>query len=180
MNNDKDTASATSAFQPSMTASDQSRVPRPDRTTPAHIIPGSSKTYNIDPDVEKNMSAAVKIGIAIGVFAGAAILLTLAMLGVLYLRKRKTKYNAVGGQADDKLIIQHPEPVGAHPSSGAAGPFEAMRNDARDHRQSWMASPPPSGPPTPNRFSDGPAYSDHPSRPHHPVELQHLPPPGHH
>ena len=157
MNDSKATASATSAFQPSMTASDQSRVPRPDRTTPPHILPGSTKTYSDDPEVDKKMSAAVKIGIAIGVFVAVAILLTLSLLGVLYWRKRNTKYNAVDGQGDDKLAVQHPEPAAAHHSSGAPGPFEPMRDGAHDHRQSWMASPPNSGRTTPNPFSDGPA-----------------------
>ncbi|KAJ4345444.1 uncharacterized protein N0V89_011574 [Didymosphaeria variabile] len=182
LNDDQATATATSAFRPSMTATDQTRVARPDRTSPPNVVPGSTKTYNKDPEVEKQMSAAVKIGIAIGVFAAVGILVTLAVLALLHWRK-KTKYNAIGhGQAID---TKHPEAYGGHavprPISGASGAFEPMRNEPHDHRSSWMASPPQHfGPTTPNPFSDGAAYSDHASHPQHPVELQHMPPPGHH
>ncbi|KAF2442397.1 hypothetical protein P171DRAFT_446095 [Karstenula rhodostoma CBS 690.94] len=60
--------------------------------------------------------------------------------------------------------------------------FEPMRNEPpHDPRQSWMAPPPPqhSEPTTPNPFSDSASYSDH-SAYTHPIELQHIPPPGHH
>ncbi|KAJ4296203.1 hypothetical protein N0V90_006248 [Kalmusia sp. IMI 367209] len=180
---DHATATVTSAFNPSMTATDQTRVARPERTTPPNVVPGSTKTQNKDPDVEKKMSAAVKIGIAIAAFAGVAILVTLAVMALLHWRKR-TKYNAIGhSQAEDKLLAKHPEPFNAHavprPISSAPGPFEPMRNEPpHDSRQSWMASPPPnhSGPTTPSPFSAPAAYSDHPSQPHQSVELSHLPP----
>ncbi|KAL5380048.1 hypothetical protein DPSP01_008085 [Paraphaeosphaeria sporulosa] len=175
-NDDQASATVASAFQPSMTATDQTRVARPERTSPPKIVPGSTTAYAKDPEVEKKMSAAVKIGIAIGVIAVVGILLTLAIMALIHWRK-KTKYNAIGhGQAVD---AKH-----TAPSSGTPGPFEPMRNEPLPHdpRQSWMASPPPqhSEPTTPNPFSDGAAYSDHPAHPQHPIELQHIPPPGHH
>ncbi|KAL5412334.1 hypothetical protein PMIN04_009891 [Paraphaeosphaeria minitans] len=52
-NDDQASAIATSAFQPSMTATDQTRVARPERTSPPKIVPGSTKTYAEDPEVEK-------------------------------------------------------------------------------------------------------------------------------
>jgi hypothetical protein len=180
---DQATATATSAFQPSMTATDQTRVARPERTSPPNIVPGSTKTYVKDPEMEKKMSAAVKIGIAIAVFAGVGILVTLTVLALLHWRK-KAKYNAVGlGHNGD---AKAPSSYAGHvaPISGAPGPFEPMRSEPpHDPRQSLMASPPPqhSGPTTPNPFSDGAAYSDHPAyTQQHPVELQHLPPSSHH
>ncbi|KAL1603679.1 hypothetical protein SLS60_005267 [Paraconiothyrium brasiliense] len=179
-NDDQATATATSAFRPSMTATDQTRVARPERTSPANVVPGSTKTYTKDPEVERQMSAAVKIGIAIGVFAAVGILVTLAVFAVLHWRK-KTKYNAIGhAQAVD---TKHPEEYKGHavprPISGAPGAFEPMRNEPHDHRSSWMASPPERFEPT-NPFSNGTAYSDHASYPQNPVELQHMPPTSHH
>lgn len=184
LNDGQATATLTSAFQPSVTAG-QTRVARPERTTPPNILPGSTKTSEQDPDVAQKMSAAVKIGIAIAVFAGAAILVTLAVMALLHWRKR-TKYNSIGPSQGKGKLMEHPEAYGGHgvprPISGAPGPFEPMRNEPYDPRQSWMASPPPqhSGPTTPNPFSDNVAYSDQPTMPQRPVELQHLPPPGHH
>ncbi|KAF1975683.1 hypothetical protein BU23DRAFT_66385 [Bimuria novae-zelandiae CBS 107.79] len=83
-NDDQATASVTSAFQPSMTAADQSIVARPERTTPPNIAPGLTETHIKDPEVKKKISAAVKIGIAIGAFAGVAILTTLAIMGLIH------------------------------------------------------------------------------------------------
>lgn len=126
-----------------MTATDQTRVSRPERTSPPNMVPGSTKTYAKDPEFKKKMSAAVKIGIAIGVIAVVGILVTLATFALIHWRK-KTKYNTIGhGQAvDAKLLGTYTGHTA--PTSSALGPFEPMRNEFHhDPRQSKMASPPP-------------------------------------
>lgn len=160
---------------PSMTSTDQSVVARPERTTPPHIVPGSTKTYTKDPEIEKKMTAAGKFGIAIGVIVVVGILGTLAAFAIIHWRK-KTKYNAVGhAQAVD---AKHIDAYASHadPTSGAPEPFEPMRNESLPHdpRQSWMASPPPqhAAAVTADPFSDGASYSDHPAHNQQPVQLQ--------
>ncbi|KAF2681880.1 hypothetical protein K458DRAFT_406094 [Lentithecium fluviatile CBS 122367] len=185
------TVSPTAVFTPSITASDQSIVHRPERTH-LPLMPGTYKGSDHDPEdqeVERDVSTAVKIGIAVGAVVGGAILVTLVVMWVLHRRNvsRYAKLGEMKPKGDMHAGHPHPEqrshvmpammPGAAHPHASA---YEPMRNQPpHDPRASWV-SPAVSREPSPRR-SPAPAYTDRPAAflgasQHHSIELTHMPP----
>jgi hypothetical protein len=129
----------TAIFTPSVSASDQAIVHRPERTH-LPIIPGTSKgKNNDDPEVieaKKNVTTAVKVGIAIGVFVGVAVFATLVVMWVLH-RRNISRYAKLGDLKSKSGMLaghpnQHQEQHSMHlmPSMtpGHPSPYEPMRS----------------------------------------------------
>ncbi|KAF2252927.1 hypothetical protein BU26DRAFT_211815 [Trematosphaeria pertusa] len=142
------TIPVTAIFTPLTTASDQSVVVRPDRTPPPSL-PGATNGYTKNIDAERDISTAVRVGIGIGAFIGAAVLFALAAFCFIH-RRRKARYKALGDtdtNAGDKVLAEHPEPFPSPRSlSPAPEASEPMRGDtvvSPDRRSSDVVSPVP-------------------------------------